>query len=377
MLGRAGRPGHDKIGVGIILAGSEGEADEIEGRYFEERTGQAVDQEVLVPKYDRARSALGSPSSTTEQLLVALDEMGEASLEEVEDRIMSQSFLAYCGIRDTRSPVRLINLGEITAQTAIEHHALHDSLRAARQKLLGAVSFREKDETAIGALVVDWDRTQYTCRFSTRLSNSGLVDGPQCSCGRPLDAQGILCTHLLVLGLSAAAELGSLADYVIPLSLSESSPLGVLTKLGLVEGAEGGKLRPTRLGRLVNRLYLGLPTAREMIALLPTVEDSTSLLWLVRHLVSLETGMALTEQFEQLIAALASTDTTIAELARNAELHEGDAYGLIETVKWLLHSIEAVADLGGLSKAREMTSHLSNAIESRMKRGESNDNYRS
>ncbi len=373
MLGRAGRPSHDKIGVGIILAGSEGEADELEVRYFEDRTGEAA-EEVLIPKYDRARSVLGSPSSTTEQLLVALDAMGEASLQEVEDGIMSQSFLTYCGIRDTHSPARLINLGEITAQAAIEHHALPDSLRAARQKLLGAVTFREKDETAIGAIVTDWDRTQYTCRYSTRLSSSGLVDGPQCSCGRPIDPQGILCTHLLVLGLSAAAELGSLADYVIPLSLSESSPLGVLTKLGLVEGAEEGKLRPTKLGRLVNRLYLGLPTAREMIALLPTVEDSTSLLWLVRHLVSLETGMALTEQFEQLIAALASTDTTIADLARIAELHEGDVYGLIETVRWLLHSIDAVAALGGLSNVCGMTTRLSDAIESRMKKGESNDN---
>jgi hypothetical protein len=377
MLGRAGRPGHDEIGFGIILAGSEGEADELEAKYFEPRTEESDGQATLVPKYERARSMLGSPNAITEQLLVVLDAMGEASLQEIEDRIMSQSFLAYCGVRDLHSPVRLINLGEISALTTVEHHALPDSMRAAKQKLLGAVSFREKDETTIGAIVTDWDRTQYTCRYSTRLSASGLVSGPQCSCGRPVDGQGILCTHLLVLGLSAAADLGALADYVIPLSLSESSPVGVLTKLGIVEGADEGKLRPTRLGRLVNRLYLGLPTAREMIALLPTVEDSTSLLWLVRHLVSLETGMALTEQFEQLVAALATTDATIAELARSAELHEGDVHGLIETARWLLHSIEAIAALGGLSNVRDIAVRLLEAIESRMKRGDSNDNDRS
>ena len=374
MLGRAGRPGHDKVGFGIVLAGSEGEADELERRYFENRSSDTAEQTALAPKYERATSVLGSPNSTTEQLLVALDSMGEASVQEIEDRIVSQSFLAYCGVRDLRSPVRLINLGEISAVTAIEHHTLSDSLRAAKQKLLGAVSLREKDDTTIGAIVTDWDHTQYTCRYSTRLSTSGLVDGPQCSCGRPIDSQGILCTHLLVLGLSAAADLGSLADYVIPLSLSESSPVGALKNLGLAEAADGDKLRPTRLGRLVNRLYLGLPTTREMIALLPTVEETASLLWLVRHLVSLETGMVLTEQFEQLIAALATTNTSIGELARDAELHEGDVYGLVETARWLLHSIEAIASLGGLSKASETATRLSDAIESRMKRGEPNDN---
>lgn len=371
MLGRAGRPGYDKMGFGIILAESEGEADELERRFFEPRPETDADQVVLVPRYERVRSVLGFPISTTEQLLVILDSMGEASLQEIEDGIMSQSFLAFCGIRDLHSPVRLINLGEISALTAIEHHALPDSLRAARQKLLGAVSFREKEETAIGAIVTDWDRTQYTCRFSTRLSPSGLLDGPQCSCGRPVDTQGILCTHLLVLGLSAAAELGTLADYVIPLSLNESSPNQVLTKLGLVEGADGGKLKPTRLGRLVNRLYLAMPTAREMIALLPIVMDGPSLLWLLGHLVSLETGMALTEQFEQLIAALATTDIPVAELARTAELHEGDVYGLIETARWLLHSIESVAALGGLSKVLEIATRLSEAIESRTRVNES------
>jgi len=368
MLGRAGRPGYDKIGFGVIVAASEGEAEELEKRYFEVQTDQKVERAALIPKYDRVRSVLGSPSSTTEQLLISLDALGAASLQEIEDATLSQSFLAYCGVRDMHAPARLINFGEITALGAVEHHALQDSLRAARQKLLGAVSFREKDETVIGALVTDWDRTQYTCRYSARLSPSGTVEGPQCSCGRPIDSQGILCTHLIVLGLSAAAEHGTLADYVIPLSLSESSPVGELTKLGLVEGAESGKLRPTKLGRCVNRLYLSMPAAREMIALLPTADNGSSLLWLLRHLVSLETGTALAERFEQLIAALATTDASISELSRTAELHEGDVYGLIETGRWLLHSIGTVAALGGLSEVCEVTSRLSESLESRMKR---------
>jgi len=361
MLGRAGRPNHDKVGFGVVLTGSEGEAEEAEKRYFDqvEESGKVL----LVPRYDRVRSVLNTPSSMTELLLVALDEQGETSLEEVEDSLLNDSYLIHCAMQDAESPMRLLNLGEISAEAAIERHALPESVRAAKQGSFGAVDIREKGDTVVGAIVTDWDGSQYACRFSSRTSFSGCLEGPQCSCGRSLDAHGMLCSHLLLLGASAATELGAIADYVIPLSLSESSPAGILLKLGLVEGGTAGKLKPTRLGRLINRLYLSIPTAREMLALLPQTEDKTSLLWLLRHLVGIESGGSLGESYDQLIDAITSNRAPISELAKRSGFHEGDINGLIETTTWLLRSIHAVGRLGGLLPVVTIAENMIQALD--------------
>jgi hypothetical protein len=181
-----------------------------------------------------------------------------------------------------------------------------------------------------------------------------------------MDGDGILCPHLVALGIHAAKDLGTLADYVIPLSLAESSPSETLVKLGLIEGSTEGRFRPTRLGRVVNRLYLGIPTVRELLALLPLTGDSVGLLWLLKHLVSLETNTALGENFEHLIAAAATTDVPLKELARSTGHNVGDVVGLIETSRWLLYSIAAVSEVGGLQSVLTIARNLLDRLEKRL-----------
>ena len=165
--------------------------------------------------------------------------------------------------------------------------------------------------------------------------------------------------------MTASRELGTLADYVIPLSLSETSPLALLIRLGLVEGGLDDRLKPTKLGRTVNRLYLAIPTVRELLALLPTIEDTTKLLWVLRHLVSLESGGNLDDSFEHMMAALASTDISVPQLADSLGISMGDMYGLLESSRWLLHSIAIISELGGLSEVLAMSRNLLEALESR------------
>jgi hypothetical protein len=365
MLGRAGRPGRDKVGFGIILAGSAGEADKIKNRYFDAMTDQETGKESLTPKHDSISSVLGESSSLSEQLLVILDMLSSATMEEIENGILGESFLVHSAIRNSKSPMRVLQLGEITAEAAIERHALTDTIHSARKGVLGATKIREQHEAVIGGIVTGYGGGQYTCRFSARLAQSETTEGPMCSCGRPLDEDGILCHHLVALGMTASRELGTLADYVIPLALSETSPLALLIRLGLVEGDVDGKLKPTKLGRTVNRLYLSIPTVRELLAILPTTEDNTQLLWLLRHLVSLESGSTLDDSFEHMMAALASTDISVRQLADEIGISMGDMHGLLESSRWILHSVSIIAELGGLSKILGMSRSLLEALESR------------
>ncbi|MGY5871486.1 MAG: DEAD/DEAH box helicase [Candidatus Thorarchaeota archaeon] len=366
MLGRAGRPGHDKIGFGVILAGSTGETEEAKRRYFEVIVEESTEKEILIPHYDRINSTLGHASSLSEQLLVVLDMLGSATIEEIENGIFGNSFLVNCAIRDSNSPMRVLQLGEISAKIVLERHALPETIQSARKNVLGKTILREKNETVIGGIVTSLDGGQFTCRFSARLSTSGAVEGPMCSCGTPVNDGGILCHHLVTLGMAAAAELGNMADYVIPLSLSESSPLGLLIRLGLVEGATDDKLKPTKLGRAANRLYLSIPTVREILALLPMTNSSSGLLWLLRHVVSIETGMSLEESFDNLLGSLVTTDIPIRDLASQFGHSVGDVYGLLDTARWLLYAISVLSDLGGLARTLELSQGLADALDNRL-----------
>ncbi len=366
MLGRAGRPTHDKIGFGIIIVGSTGESEEAKRRYFDISLDETSGKETLSARYDRINSSLAHPDSLAEQLIVALDMMTSASVEEIENGVLGESFLVFCAIRDSKAPMRVLQLGEISAITVLEQHALPETVQTARKDLLGKTSLREKNETVIGGIVTSLDGGTYTCRFSARLSPLGTVEGPMCSCGLPITETGILCHHLVTLGMAAARDLGSMADYVIPLSLSESSPLGLLLRLALVEGDIQGKIKPTRMGRAVSRLYLRIPTVRETLAMLPTTEDIKSLLWLLRHIVSIETGMSLDDGFDNLLSYLVTTDIPIHDLAQQFELSIGDVYGLLDTSRWLLQAISVLSDLGGLSKVKELSQGLREALDIRL-----------
>ena len=369
MLGRAGRPDYDKAGFGIILVRSSGEAEDVEKRYFLSSLDADSSTKSLFPKYDRVISRLGESVTLTEQLLVALDALDEATLDDVADGFLGDSYLVFTGIRDANSPMRVLQLGEITAESSIEKHAMSDTVRPARLGLLGSVSLRETNDSVIGGIVAAWEEGHYTCRYSARLSAEGVVEGPQCSCSRPIDKHGILCPHLVALGLYAAREIGNLADYVIPVALRELSPSELLIRLGLIEGGIDGKLKPTQLGRIVNRLYLSIPTIRELLAVLPRIEESTTLLWLLKHLVSIESGTSLDDSFEHLIAAAATTDIPFEELARSSGFHLGDAYGLLEAAHWLLYAIVAVAEVGGLKQPMAVSQTLMDGLEKRLASG--------
>jgi hypothetical protein len=115
---------------------------------------------------------------------------------------------------------------------------------------------------------------------------------------------------------------------------------------------------------------------RELLALLPSTQDSSGLLWLLRHLVSLESSTSLDEKFDHLIAALATTDIPIKHLAREAGLHEGDVFSLIETSRWLLYSVVAISEIGGLEISMNLAANLLGSIDTRLKKSRDFRNVR-
>jgi hypothetical protein len=261
--------------------------------------------------------------------------------------------------------MRLIHLGEIDATSALEQHSLSDTIRAARGGVLGSVQLREVTDFVIGGIVTHRGGDNATCRFSAKSMRSGAVEGPMCSCGKPIDNRGVICQHLVTLGMAASKEKKAYADYVIPLSLGETSPSGVLTRLKFIEGGEEGRVRPTQLGRLVSRLYLKVRTARELLAMLPFVTDTTSLFSLLRHAVSIEGNQTLDERFDHLIAMAASTRIHSEDMAEQLGMPVGDLLALLDRSRWLLYAITAIAREGNLAYVSKKAESLWEEIDSR------------
>jgi superfamily II DNA/RNA helicase len=366
MLGRAGRPGYDSSGFGVILVGSKGEADKAKRLYF--HVSQNDGNEVLAPKYDPVKSALGSSEHLTEQTLVLLDLLGEATHEEIED-LLTDSYHVMIGVHRSRSPMRLLAVDSVDAEAAIERHGLADTVRAAREGVLGKAAIRESSQDVLGGIVSGFQGGHFTCRFSARLNPNGSLEGAACSCGSPID-EGILCVHLVSLGLHAARnrETKEFADYVIPLALEEHSPLGVLTRLGLVEAGREKPLRISQLGRLVTRLYLSISTVRELLACMPFTNDAVGLMSLLRHLVEMEGELSLDESYDQFVSTVATTSASVRDTAEACGIPLGDAYGLLDRSRWLLHAINILSAHGGLEGLEEISGSLFRAVDSRFDR---------
>lgn len=366
MLGRAGRPGYDTTGFGVVLVGSRGESDAAKKAYF--HVSDEDGREILSPRYDPVSSALGSSEHLTEQTLVMLDLLGEATPAEIEDLLL-ESYYVYTGTKRSRTPMRLLIVESISAETAIQRHGLQDTIRAGREGVLGKAGIREVSQEVIGGIVSGFQGGHFTCRFSARLNSNGSIEGASCSCGSPIE-EGILCVHLVALGLHAVREphSSSLADYVIPLALEEHAPLAALTRLGLVEAGREKPYRISRLGRLVSRLYLSIPTARELLACLPFTDEPVGLMSLLRHLLAIESDLRLDESFDQFIGAVATTTRSVREVADSCGIPLGDAFGLLDRSRWMLYAINVLSEHGGLERLREISGSLLSAIGSRLGR---------
>jgi replicative superfamily II helicase len=369
MLGRAGRPKRDSKGIGVILAESKGESDEIRQKYFIEH--KDLDKKELEPKYECVTSCLNSSNALTEQLLVALDYYGEATLEHIQLEYFGESYLHYCSThrnKDEKYPVRVIELGEITAATALECHGLYSHIRSARDHALGEASIRELSEYVIGGMAsgMGEDRSSKTCRFSIRQDDAYGIEGPQCSCGKPIGANGILCEHLISLGYEAVRTHESAANYIIPLALSEASPSGTLILMKLAEGAQDGKLKLTPLGRAVNRLYLSIPTIRHLLMVLPVLDTNEGLMELLESLLSIESGQKLPDSFQYMLGIVLTTETPLSEIAKEVQVHVGDIYGIFERAKWIAYSIATVARVGKLVQMEGLATTIIQRIEARL-----------
>ncbi|TXT57108.1 MAG: hypothetical protein BAJALOKI2v1_540010 [Promethearchaeota archaeon] len=258
MLGRAGRPGMDKIGYGIILTNDMEEKQWVEDHYFQ----YSSEEKALIPKYNNLTSQLNNLNILKEQVLLRVYEEKKITLEELKSFFQKTYFwFLIKKQKDTKNiPIeQLLMINEISPKNLLKLHSEPNRLEKLRNAFHD-IRISDISKNKIAGFV----KTHYgvyTCEFD-------ITTGIRCSCGFD---NGIsdnfseqkfafeFCDHislfLIYLIKHPEKKIRMYTEDIIPSSLKNQYILDYLFEKGLIY-RKNGKIQCSQFGKLIIRLYL-------------------------------------------------------------------------------------------------------------------------
>ncbi|TFG28667.1 MAG: DEAD/DEAH box helicase [Promethearchaeota archaeon] len=259
MLGRAGRPGLDSVGYGIILAEDSNEKAWIEDHYFH----HFADKGKRIPQYNDLISQLNNIHILKEQVLLRIFEEQDISIEQL--KLFFEKTYFWYGIKDKISqqniPIdQLLMIKEISPLNILKLHSDYKQLKA-----LQARSFQVKVSKIDSSTIQGYVKTDfgvYNCHFD-------INNGIRCSCGF---INGIsdnyisqkfafeFCSHvsLFLVHLIKISDknVQKYVNDIIPKSVKDQYILNYLFEKGLISRNEKDTIQCSQFGKLIIRLYL-------------------------------------------------------------------------------------------------------------------------
>ncbi len=269
LLGRAGRPGYDTIGRGIVLVSSDTQAAWARDFYFtraKATDGNATGSpgETLVPKYAPLLSQLNAPDALREQVLVRIHEAGRVTLADLR-AFLDKTLFAFQWRRTAGARgkgVAIDSFLRVTKPSLADIAALHVPRIASRMTIPLQVQRWGVDGHRVSAEVVS-PTSAVHCYFDA-------LAGPSCSCNardgkelgeNPPQLEVHLCPHLgALLRMLVAlppAQTTIPADIIVR-SLKEDNVLSFLITRGFIRSVPGAPpaLEATGFGSLTASLYV-------------------------------------------------------------------------------------------------------------------------
>jgi replicative superfamily II helicase len=259
MLGRAGRPGLDSIGYGIILVSDINERDFVEDHYFS--SGDSTKE--MVPKYNDLGSGLNTVHTLKEQVLLRVYEEENISMEQLKNFFKKTFFWFYIQDKmgDDAIPIeQLLLIEEISPKNILRLHSHPEKINTIKKRSYSIKISRFTKEGIGGYLKTDYG--VYTIQFD-------LDRGIECSCGFEngmSDGYATnkfsfeFCDHvvafLLYLFEIPDPNFQKHMEDVIPQCLKTQYILNYLFEKGLIIKNENGTIKCSQFGKLIIRLYL-------------------------------------------------------------------------------------------------------------------------
>jgi len=259
MLGRAGRPGLDAEGHGVILVSDVNELNWVEDHYFTSGNPKLP----LQPKYNDLNSGLNDINTLKEQVLLRVYEEENISSDNLIS-FFKKTFFWYCvkdKIGEQAIPIeQLLMIEEITPENLIKLHSDSKIISKVRNKSY-AIKLASFTKTSIGGYI----KTDY----GVQSVKFDIESGIQCSCGFENGmSDGYaspkfsfeFCEHVTaflvhLLEIPDPSFQKHVND-IIPQCLRAQYILNYLFEKGLLLKNEDETLRCSAFGKLIIRLYL-------------------------------------------------------------------------------------------------------------------------
>ncbi len=260
ILGRAGRPGLDSVGYGLILVNNIDEKMWVEDHFFQLHPLQNK----LLPKYNDLTSGLNKINTLKEQVLLRVYEEKRITMEKLK-QFFEKTYFWY-GIqhkmKDQKIPIeQLLMIKEITPVNILKLHSEPQKVKDLKEHNNYQFKISTFDENSISGYVKSAFGV-YVCRFDIEL-------GVQCTCGFK---NGIsdnfvndkfsfeFCDHitafLLYLIQLPDVNFQKYVDSIIPKSVKNQYILNYLFEKGLLIQNDDGTIKSSQFGKLIIRLYL-------------------------------------------------------------------------------------------------------------------------
>ncbi|MHA1594354.1 MAG: DEAD/DEAH box helicase [Candidatus Baldrarchaeia archaeon] len=354
ILGRAGRPGFDDIGIGVVLSSSHRELQYIKRRYF---SGDGLD-----PVYDNVLSAMMHFDALTEQVLLRIFEEEPTSIDSLV-QYFSGTFWGW-------------KVGGREAISRIFYSEAKDVLRGLKEICMDArtlgVDILEFNGISVKARVQSESSSKW---YRVQIDASGNA---QCSCPDfkfRRRKEGELCKHLATLvryiveeGIGDAIPV--VLDYIRITRNVEVSPISYLRIGGFISSSRDGTLHCTKFGKTTILLYIKPKTALFLRGGIIRVGDPLEkyLIELAIHAAHLEDNEKIgPRRMKRYVDALLMwiDEYRESEICDSCKIDPGDFQMLRDRATWMMHSISILASLFNRGNVAETARKL----EERLKHG--------
>ncbi|MBN1216317.1 MAG: hypothetical protein JXA99_12860, partial [Candidatus Lokiarchaeota archaeon] len=259
MLGRAGRPGLDSIGHGIILVNNIEEKSWIKDHYFI----CDYEKQKLLPKYEDLNSGLNDINTLKEQVLLRVYEDNSLSFSDLV-KFFEKTYFWYI-VKNKKDKLKipieqLLMIKEISPLNILKLHSDPVSIEQIQKKIRES-KITKLDSTCISGY----------CKsdFGVFYSEFHIDNGIKCSCGFENGLSDNFsnqkftfefCIHVTAflnyLLQNSNKVIHKYLNDIIPKSIKNQYILSYLFEKGLILSNEENFIKCSQFGKLIIRLYL-------------------------------------------------------------------------------------------------------------------------
>jgi len=346
MLGRAGRPGLDSIGHGIILVNNFEEKSWIEDHYFT----CDYEHQLLLPKYGNLGSGLNTINTLKEQVLLRVYEEVNITFLQLKEFFEKTYFwfIMKNQMKQIQIPIdQLLMIKEISPSNILKLHSNSHRIEQIKRKQSEIKITKLNSGNISGYVKTD---------FGVFFTEFDIDNGIKCSCGFENGLSDNFaeqkftfefCDHitefLIYLLEFSDKNIKKHINNIIPKSIKNQYILSYLFEKGLLLSNQENLIKCSQFGKLIIRLYL-YPASGVLIRNKLEKKEITSYKDLIKGAYEILIAENRVKNHKMLEPILEWTDEEpIDSILERHNVMAGDLYSLKDNIERIITFIGIIA----------------------------------